>query len=449
MKAKKVAALLLAGTLMIGALAGCGGDSGSSTASKGGDSSKTSSTGGETSNTGAKSDASLEIWLYGWEKASADKVKEDAIKWEEETGVKITCTDVASDSFSTKIQATLAGGAAPDMTFLDAGVQSTQLAAKGKLLGLKEYGVEEHKDKFYDSVWDTLVYKDDVYGLRITANNLALFYNKELFKNASLEEPSADWTWDDLRNAAKTLTDTSNNVYGLDLPIYNDNGGYCWTWLPFLWQNGGEFMNEDRTQCIVNSAEGVEALEFWKAMVQEDKSVPLNAAPTGVNRFTSGATAMVIDGPWNLSTFLSDPEFKDKFGVAPLPKQKESATVVGGEGISIFSSTKYPQEAYDYLVHLTCTDFVETFWANWITVPPQPDYADFYKDDATYGAYLQVFSDQMETSHTRPFTPSWPQIEDAMGLNIQAYMFDKNDDAQASLDKAAEAVNKLIEADNK
>ena len=55
----------------------------------------------------------------------------------------------------------------------------------------------------------------------------------------------------------------------------------------------------------------------------------------------------------------------------------------------------------------------------------------------------------METSHTRPFTPSWPQIEDAMGLNIQAYMFDKNDDAQASLDKAAEAVNKLIEADNK
>lgn len=75
MKAKKVAALLLAGTLMIGALAGCGGDSGSSTASKGGDSSKTSSTGGETSNTGAKSDASLEIWLYGWEKASADKMK--------------------------------------------------------------------------------------------------------------------------------------------------------------------------------------------------------------------------------------------------------------------------------------------------------------------------------------------------------------------------------------
>jgi len=57
-------------------------------------------------------------------------------------------------------------------------------------------------------------------------------------------------------------------------------------------------------------------------MVQEDKSVPLQAAPTGVNRFTSGITAMVLDGPWSLNTFLSDPEFKDKFGVAPLPQKK-------------------------------------------------------------------------------------------------------------------------------
>lgn len=76
-------------------------------------------------------------------------------------------------------------------------------------------------------------------------------------------------------------------MYGLDLPVYDKNGGYTWNWLPFLWQNGGEFLNEDRTEAVFNSAEGVEALEFWKAMVQDDKSVPLQAAPTGVNRFTS------------------------------------------------------------------------------------------------------------------------------------------------------------------
>ena len=319
---------------------------------------------------------------------------------------------------------------------------------KGRMRIFNQFGVEEYKDKFYDSVWDTMVYKDDVYGLRITSNNLALFYNKELFEKAGLEEPK-DWTWDDLREAAKKLTDPDNGIFGLDLPVYDKKGGYTWNWLPFLWQNGGELLNEDRTEAVFNSPEGVEALKFWKTMVQEDKSVPLQAAPTGVNRFTSGITAMVIDGPWNLNPFLSDPNFKDKFGVAPLPKQKTQATVVGGEGVVAFSNTKYPQEAYDYLVHLTCSDFVHTFWENWITIPPQPAEKDFYADDETYGKYLQVFSDQMEYSRTRPFTPSWPQIEDTLGIDLQGYMFNKTDDAQASLDKAVEDVNKILAEEDK
>ena len=92
---------------------------------------------------------------------------------------------------------------------------------------------DRYKDKFYDSVWDTMVYKDDVYGLRITSNNLALFYNKELFEKAGLEEPK-DWTWDDLREAAKKLTDPDNGIFGLDLPVYDKKGGYTWNWLPFL-----------------------------------------------------------------------------------------------------------------------------------------------------------------------------------------------------------------------
>ena len=439
MKTKRLLAALLAGTLALSALAGCG-DSGSG-----------SSGGGGGDSGDGKSDAKLTIWVYGWEKASADKIKEDTAKYKEETGVEVTTVPIASDSYNTKIQATLAGGNAPDLAFCDAGVQSTQLAAKGKLLGLKEYGVEEYQDKFYDSVWDTMVYKDDVYGLRITSNNLALFYNKEMFKNAGLQEPNADWTWDDLRNAAKKLTNADKNIYGLDLPVYDKNGGYTWNWMPFLWTNGGDFLNEDRTKAIFNSAEGVEALEFWKAMVQEDKSVPLQAAPTGVNRFTSGITAMVIDGPWNLNPFLADENFKDKFGVAPIPKkdasQEASTTVVGGEGVVIFSTTKYPQEAYDYLTHLCCSDFTKTFWENWITVPPQPEYKDFYADDEKYGDFLQVFSDQMETSKTRPFTPSWPQIENAMGINLQSYMFDKEDDAKAALDKAAAEVDKILAAE--
>lgn len=76
MKAKRILAMLMAGALLLGTAAGCG-SSGTTSSTSGGTDSTT--TGGTTDNTdnGGKSDAKLTIWVYGWEKASADKIQED------------------------------------------------------------------------------------------------------------------------------------------------------------------------------------------------------------------------------------------------------------------------------------------------------------------------------------------------------------------------------------
>lgn len=101
MKIKRVLAVLLAGALALSAMAGCG-DSTSSSGSSG-------SSGSTGSSGDGKSDAKLTIWVYGWEKASADKIKEDTAAYKEQTGVEVTTVPIASDSYNTKIQATLAG----------------------------------------------------------------------------------------------------------------------------------------------------------------------------------------------------------------------------------------------------------------------------------------------------------------------------------------------------
>ena len=95
---------------------GCG-SSGTTSSTSGGTDSTT--TGGTTDNTdnGGKSDAKLTIWVYGWEKASADKIQETRRHIKEATGVEVTVVPIASDSYSTKIQATLAGGNNPDLAF--------------------------------------------------------------------------------------------------------------------------------------------------------------------------------------------------------------------------------------------------------------------------------------------------------------------------------------------
>lgn len=393
------------------------------------------------------SDAKLTVWMYAWETGATEVMQQDAISYYEKTGVEIEIVPISADSYSTKLQATLAGGENPDIAVVDAGNLSIVLASKGVLLELDDYGVEEYKERFYEAVWNDMTYEGKTHGLRITANNLGLYYNKELFDAAGLDYPTEDWTWDDLREAAKTLTDEENNIFGLELPIYDATGGYTFAWLPFLWQNGGEFLNEDRTEAAFASPEAAEALEFWKTMAQEDKSVPLTVAPTGINRFASGQVAMTIDGPWNLPTFAADPDFVSKFAVAPLPQQETRATVIGGEGFSIFANTEYPQEAYDYLVHLTCSDFTKELYKEWITIPPQKEYVNFYQDNTELGEYIQVFSDQMEVAQNRQFTPTWSQIVNTMGMGLQDYMFDVTDDALSALEQTAEEVNSILSSE--
>ncbi|WP_418566215.1 hypothetical protein [Hominenteromicrobium sp.] len=88
MKAKRILAMLMAGALLLGTAAGCG-SSGTTSSTSGGTDSTT--TGGTTDNTdnGGKSDAKLTIWVYGWEKASADKIQEDTAAYKEATGVEV------------------------------------------------------------------------------------------------------------------------------------------------------------------------------------------------------------------------------------------------------------------------------------------------------------------------------------------------------------------------
>ena len=47
---------------------------------------------------------------------------------------------------------------------------------------------------------------DGYYGLPRDFQTIVLFYNKDMFDAAGVAYPTADWTYDDLRNAAKKLT---------------------------------------------------------------------------------------------------------------------------------------------------------------------------------------------------------------------------------------------------
>ena len=69
-------------------------------------------------------------------------------------------------------------------------------------------------DDFYPFERDASMSGGKVYGVPALVDNLALVYNKKVFDAAGVAYPSATWTWDDFRTAAKKLTDTGRKQYG-------------------------------------------------------------------------------------------------------------------------------------------------------------------------------------------------------------------------------------------
>ena len=137
-------------------------------------------------------------------------------------------------------------------------------------------------EDFVPGAREAATFEGKVLGIPALIDNLALVYNKTLFDEAGLEYPNADWTWDDLRAAAKALTDPAKKQFGFSYPM-DASEDSVWHYEPLLWQNGGSILNEDNTQAAFNSPEGVEALEVLAGMAVDDKSVFLDLQNSAVH----------------------------------------------------------------------------------------------------------------------------------------------------------------------
>ena len=161
--------------------------------------------------------------------------------------------------YMTKLQTQLAGGDYPDVMFLGNG-NVEPFVARGQLLALDDYLARDNFDTSDISQQNLKLYNVDgvQYGFPVDAPNQQLFYNKTLFDAAGIDAPPADWedeswTWDAFLEKAVALTDKEAGIWGWQVKT----GFRAW-WI-WVTANGGDFFNEEGTECVLNSAAAVEA----------------------------------------------------------------------------------------------------------------------------------------------------------------------------------------------
>jgi len=254
-----------------------------------------------------------------------------------------------------KLTAMIAGGTPPHIGYLYE-PNVLDWASKGILYDLTDV---IKSDSLLSNKLPELYWRYDqgrkTAGITVAAEFMITYYNKDLFDKAKVPYPPTkpeEWTWDKFVETAKKLTfdnkgrrpgdpgfDAKNIVqYGAAI---GGGGTSPWVLYPLLWSNGGDIVDENGQQVMLDSPATIEAIQKIYNLIYKDYAA---IAPAAADAFPSlnvalqtGQVAMVLDGQWAMQEAAQIAKEEGmRFGVAPLPYMKNPVTGVEGAPIGIF-----------------------------------------------------------------------------------------------------------------
>jgi len=311
-----------------------------------------------------KVELTMSVWGMPWE----DKLYTDfAIPQFEAKYPHIKVNFVRFEDYWNQLLIRHAGGNAPDV-MRNADEDFGQMRMRGALHPLTSYVEASNLDlsDFHDIAIDALTVDGELWALPqdLSPRNL-LYYNKAMFDEAGISYPTADWTLEDLVDAAKKLTKGSRPRV--------QQWGITWSEAHFLSTAmlgfGGELWDENGRSVVAGEG-NVAGIEWIQSLVFEHGVAPnyLEVDPGNtLDLFKGERSAMHINGGWSVPAVARDVPDLD-FGVVPLPKPL--STVLGQCIWTMSSQTEYPDEAWLLIEFLSSYDVLREYWQlTWVAAP--------------------------------------------------------------------------------
>ncbi|HTG46406.1 MAG TPA: ABC transporter substrate-binding protein [Actinomycetota bacterium] len=362
-------------------------------------------------------------------------------------GIHVDAKYVGSnDNAYQKLTVALQGGEQPDITYQ----YGTSLAALADAPGIMDltdtvHGSGWNWNDFYPGEQAAATVDGKVLGIPALVDNLAIVYNKDLFDAAHVPYPTADWTWDDFANAAKALTIPSKRQFGVAFPA-DASEDTVWHFDAMLWEGGGDILNADNTQAAFNSDAGVQALTALQRMAVTDGSMYLDLQNTKIDDlFNSGHVAMVITGPWALSSY---PDVHYGVQIMPTFPGGNHQTISGPDMWVMFDNGDARKAAaLEFMQWFTDTQQVK---ADSMESGHLPTRASVVAEPGFVKAFGKkfpgedVFAENLKNvAKARPTLQSYDQISQIMGQAIVKVLLGQAEPKQA-LDDAANQVNQVL-----
>ena len=340
-----------------------------------------------------------------------------------ETGIQVEIQYMPLADSRKQINIMVASDSLPDVMDVD-NTDTATYAKMGILADITDHvNSELELDQYYSSILGQNQYEGRYYGLPFTSNNLCLYYNQELLDEAGVTEVPA--SWDEVLEACGKLKEIGVNGFGVAGSQTTDTTFQMW---PFIWGSGSDVDH-------IDSPETVETLKFYETMVENQymstEVVNYNSGDNA-NQFIAGKTAMIVDGPWRLSSIQADAGFE--FGVDKIPEGNAGfKTVLGGHNFAI-SNTGNVDLSWEFVKYMNRPEVMVKYSEAENYIPSRKDVAA----ESEYFAKepIRTFVEMQDYAVAMP-VENYNKISDILIEMWQSVVLGAKDPEQAAKDAGA------------
>ena len=311
-------------------------------------------------------------------------------------------------------------------------IWTAEFASQKWLTDMTPY-IESRKDEFIPSTLESVNFDGKFWGVpRVTDAGL-LYYRTDQVS----EVPS---TWQEVyADAAKK-----------DGIVYQGAAyeGLTVDFLELAFAAGGKVLSDDGKKSEINSPENLKALQFMADGIKD------GAAPKAVTTYMEEEARRVFEAGratyernWPYVYALGNmkgSKVKGKFKVTPYPEFEGGgkAAILGGHNMVISTYSKNPGAALKLIDYFTSPEVMKRAAVKYSKAPIL---AETYDDAAVQKAlpFAQELKQSVEQAKSRPVSPVYTQISQAIYKNVNAVL-SGSADPQSALKKADDDINKAL-----
>ena len=356
-----------------------------------------------------------------------------------------------------KLRTMLAAGTVPETSWMNI-TDLPALADQGALYTLDQWITRDWKamegDDVYPGAWEAVTWKTKRYGTPYEANPFLPVYRKDWFDAANVAYPTKQaeqgkWNWEAVLETARKLTLTradGRKQFGLQLRTGN------YSLFHWIWNNGGEIWNADRTECLMNKPPAVEAIQFMQDLIVRHRVVPMGAETGAEIKEVSGTTfnnmlSKIVAFEWQFSGggSLMGGIADFPFEVAPEPKGKSAKVIphMNGSGNVMMKDGKNLDAAWEFLKFFNSKEADVIMMDTGITPPRRKSSEDHYAKNVKYPPNGKVLAEMARTARMTPTVAAWAEFNTTLTREM-APVWTGARRPQEALDEVVRQVNPLL-----